>query len=586
MALVPYPARGLQDWDDELKLYIDDPEALAAQLALTAPNTYLTNKISLAIASALSAGDFATASALATGLNARYTKTESDGRYATTAQGAKADTAVQPAAISNVNNTSDANKPVSTAQAAADAAILAGTDIAASTDLNSLTTPGVYRALSTSLPSLALNYPVATAGLLEVRRINSTSFIQKFYPFTAGTDSRAFYVRRSSGGFLPWRSFTAQRVVTAVEQPGPEIYTWDDTAQADRQILATRIPLDTVDLDLITVDGVYIQSATGSATLARHYPVAGVLGTLEVSSGLQRFTPRATSTRGTYIRSFAGSIWQPWRYIAPPRIVNPLDQPGVEMYLWDEANAVEKQVTATSIPLGTVDLNLVTVAGTYIQTSAASAQTVRNYPVTNLICILEVFVISSTAMIQRMTPQGGSGSSSVRGSWARRMNGGVWDAWQYTPRQRVDETAGRAIYHWDDLNNRDQLIFGDTGWRNITASLGNGWTATSVLLARRGRTVSLRFRALDGSLATNAALLTGALPAGYLPYLDEGMMLRPVDNGLPLYGTVNSIGTVSITNPGVARTVTPTQQQGIDFTTNDAWPTTSPGTASGTIPNT
>ena len=36
--------------------------------------------------------------------------------YATAAQGALADTAVQPAAISNIDNTSDADKPVSTAQ--------------------------------------------------------------------------------------------------------------------------------------------------------------------------------------------------------------------------------------------------------------------------------------------------------------------------------------------------------------------------------------------------------------------------------------------------------------------------------------
>lgn len=50
----------------------------------------------------------------------------SDVGAATTAQGAKADTAVQPAGLTkaavglgNVDNTSDANKPVSTAQAAA-----------------------------------------------------------------------------------------------------------------------------------------------------------------------------------------------------------------------------------------------------------------------------------------------------------------------------------------------------------------------------------------------------------------------------------------------------------------------------------
>jgi hypothetical protein len=48
------------------------------------------------------------------GLGTAATTASSD--YATAAQGALADTAVQPAAISNIDNTSDADKPVSTAQ--------------------------------------------------------------------------------------------------------------------------------------------------------------------------------------------------------------------------------------------------------------------------------------------------------------------------------------------------------------------------------------------------------------------------------------------------------------------------------------
>jgi len=53
------------------------------------------------------------------------------GDFATAAQGALADTAVQPAAISNIDNTSDADKPVSTAQQAALdlRALLDGTNI-------------------------------------------------------------------------------------------------------------------------------------------------------------------------------------------------------------------------------------------------------------------------------------------------------------------------------------------------------------------------------------------------------------------------------------------------------------------------
>ena len=63
------------------------------------------------------------------GLGTAATTAASD--YATAAQGALADTAVQPAAISNIDNTSDADKPVSTAQQAALdlRALLDGTNI-------------------------------------------------------------------------------------------------------------------------------------------------------------------------------------------------------------------------------------------------------------------------------------------------------------------------------------------------------------------------------------------------------------------------------------------------------------------------
>ena len=63
------------------------------------------------------------------GLGTAATTASSD--YATAAQGALADTAVQPAAISNIDNTSDADKPVSTAtQAALDLrALLDGSNI-------------------------------------------------------------------------------------------------------------------------------------------------------------------------------------------------------------------------------------------------------------------------------------------------------------------------------------------------------------------------------------------------------------------------------------------------------------------------
>ena len=75
--------------------------------------------------------DDADAAAARTTLGLGDVATTAAADYATAAQGALADTAVQPAAISNIDNTSDADKPVSTAtQAALDLrALLDGTNI-------------------------------------------------------------------------------------------------------------------------------------------------------------------------------------------------------------------------------------------------------------------------------------------------------------------------------------------------------------------------------------------------------------------------------------------------------------------------
>ena len=48
--------------------------------------------------------------------------------------------------------------------------------------------------------------------------------------------------------------------------------------------------------------------------------------------------------------------------------------------------------------------------------------------------------------------------------------------WKNVPSQRVDTTAGRAVYVWDNVNNREQLAFGDTGYRALCT-----WTTAGVI---------------------------------------------------------------------------------------------------------
>ena len=100
--------------------------------------------------------------------------------YATAAQGALADTAVQPAAISNIDNTSDADKPVSTAQQTAIDAVQTDVDnneAAANTAL-------ALRVLldGTNIPGPYANDAAAATGGVAVGAIYKHDNGQIHYP--------------------------------------------------------------------------------------------------------------------------------------------------------------------------------------------------------------------------------------------------------------------------------------------------------------------------------------------------------------------------------------------------------------------
>lgn len=59
------------------------------------------------------------------------------------------------------------------------------------------------------------------------------------------------------------------------------------------------------------------------------------------------------------------------------------------------------------------------------------------------------------------------------------------------------------------------VVDGDTGWRNISSLIGNGWTGT-VYLRRSNSNVSLQFQ-LNGAAAAGPDFLAGGAPVGFRP---------------------------------------------------------------------
>lgn len=152
----------------------------------------------------------------------------------------------------------------------------------------------------------------------------------------------------------------------------------------------------------------------------------------------------------------------------------------------------------------------------------------------------------------------------------------------------IDNTVGRRAFAWDAGNARQQMVYGDTGWRQLVTN-GSGVAADNtgaVHLRRTGLTVWIRFANVkpadpSASLANMGTLIT----AGF----------RPVDN--QAFGFIGDTGALSphivaIFNKGVVYVQRPTNfastipdgnyQGTFSFPTDDAWPTTLPGTAIGT----
>lgn len=137
-----------------------------------------------------------------------------------------------------------------------------------------------------------------------------------------------------------------------------------------------------------------------------------------------------------------------------------------------------------------------------------------------------------------------------------------------------DESVGRRMFVWDTINSRWQMTYGDTGWRTVTAE--NSWSGT-VYLRRIGQQVVVRTAGVAGVSASADTFYT--LPTGYKPLATYYVPL--------LSGSTTTAIKVAVAVGGAMSTARPLSA-GVagefSWMTNESWPTSLPGTASGSIP--
>ena len=191
-----------------------------------------------------------------------------------------------------------------------------------------------------------------------------------------------------------------------------------------------------------------------------------------------------------------------------------------------------------------------------------------------------------------------------------RGAGGLWSP-PGTPIANLgtytDESVGRRIFTWDTVNSRWNLTWSDTGWRSISVwdaagtvtgdALNTGWVprtgvAGGIFVRRRNDVVSVRIAQLQSN-ATDPSGNVYTLPAGFRP---TNLGTGAVNHYVPVM--VYTVGGASATyalNPSSNGAFTAWNVNDwvsgdrilsaeCSWMTTDAWPTTNPGSANGTIP--
>jgi hypothetical protein len=246
------------------------------------------------------------------------------------------------------------------------------------------------------------------------------------------------------------------------------------------------------------------------------------------------------------------------------------------------------------ITVGTVltgDLDLIKTPGVYRQSNSANALLANHYPKASEPGIMLVHDRTNDGLSVSQTYE--SFSNTVQATYKRVLSGGAWSSWKTYNAVRVAETAGRAIYQWDDLNNRDQLIYGDTGWRDISADIPAGLVvssasnAVSPRIRRVGHTVQVELY-LDCTGASVTTLYT--VPAGFknnptISRVGNCFTHTAIGSQLPPTAVVSYISGGSAIRTSTALPNPGTVQFSATWTTIEAWPTVLPGTAIGSIPN-
>lgn len=179
-----------------------------------------------------------------------------------------------------------------------------------------------------------------------------------------------------------------------------------------------------------------------------------------------------------------------------------------------------------------------------------------------------------TAGQRVVAPDGDIVAAKVNFTSGATYSAANWNSSNHTV--TIDNTVGRRAFAWDIGNNRAQLIYGDTGLRNIEATWDPGSTGQRVVYLRRiGGMVELTVYGIQ-STGTQVCI---TLPQGFIPdYHKSFNSAYQGATGVGSRAVVTNAGQVWQVGVVAGNIIYATLQ----WFTSNPWPTTLPGVAVGT----
>ena len=233
-----------------------------------------------------------------------------------------------------------------------------------------------------------------------------------------------------------------------------------------------------------------------------------------------------------------------------------------------------------------------TAGGSFISASFGNTVTTTTTGWTRTLCAAVAPATAAKATVHVIfTCDGTVGEVHYVDCWGLWLGaGGTW-ALPGTPIANLgtytDESVGRRIFTWDTVNSRWQMTYGDTGWRDVSALLANGWGGTLLVRRHNGRVswrTGLGAASLDGTSASAVTAFTmSSIDAGFRN--DTSGRRTLVYNSSDTTFTVAAIGSDALIMPAYGAGKKYNFVPEAVYTAGNAWPASLPGSASGSIPS-